>query len=130
MAYKELEDYCHQCGKLLERGWNQMTYHDSRFCCDACRTKYHNARKKLKAQKEKMLEFIGFLHESMKKGGELAVDAGLVNDMIYELSRQKSGVKILCKQCGQQRMTKPRPGDKCSFCGDSDWQFGDSKPGL
>jgi hypothetical protein len=127
MDYKPLEENCHECGKYLHRGWGHMTYHDSRFCSVECRTKYHNARKKLKAQKDKIAEFIGFLHEQMKKGGDLALEAGMVNDMLYDLTRQKSGVKIVCRQCGQRVMWKPKLGEKCQFCGDSDWQVGDKQ---
>ena len=119
-----LEDYCHNCNKFLERGWGAMSYHDSRFCSDACRYAYHNDRKKLKRQKETALQYISFLHESMKKGGELAEEAALINDMLYALLGQKTGVKIYCRQCGQQRFSKPLPGEKCSFCGDSNWQYG------
>lgn len=124
MARTGYEDSCHNCGKFLERGWGAMTYHESRFCSDDCRTKYHNAKKKMNAQKDKMFEFIGFLQEAMSKNGELALEAGMVNDMIYELSRRKTGVKVHCRQCGQRVMWKPKVGEKCHFCGDSDWQFG------
>jgi len=75
-----------------------------------------------------MFEFIGFIQEQMKKGGDLSLEAGIVNDMIYELSRKKSGVKIHCRQCGQRVMWKPKIGEKCQFCGDSDWQIGESLP--
>lgn len=119
------EEDCHWCGKYLERGSGAMNYQDSRFCSDTCRTKYHNARKKLKAQQSKMLQFIEFTQEMMKKRGDLSLDAGIVNDAIFELSRRKSGVKVYCLQCGQRRFNKPLPNEKCSFCGDSKWHFGE-----
>lgn len=102
-----------------------MTYHDSRFCSDDCRYQYHNKKKKLKRGKDAALEYITFLHEAMKAGGELKDDAGMINDMLYSLLGQKTGVKIYCKQCGQRRFSKPTSGEKCSFCGDSNWHMGE-----
>lgn len=121
--YRNLRDYCDWCAKHLERGWGRMTYHDSRFCSDECRTKYHNAKKKLKAQEKKMLEFVEFAQAMMLKGGELAAQAGIINDAIHSQASKRTGVKVHCKQCGQQIMWKPRIGERCSFCGDSNWQY-------
>jgi ribosomal protein L24E len=119
------EENCHWCNRFLERGRGRMNYQDSRFCGADCRKKYHNARKKLKAQKEKMLEFIEFAQAMMNKGGDLHLDAGMVNDAIFETSRRKSGVKVYCLQCGQRRFNKPMPDEQCSFCGDSKWHYGE-----
>jgi len=107
-----------------------MTYHDSRFCSDDCRTKYHNAKKKIKAQNDKLIEAVQFIQAMMLKGGELAGEAGVLNDAIHEITGKRTGVKVYCKQCGQQIMWKPRIGERCSFCGDSNWAFGEVPASL
>ena len=35
---------CRWCGKPIDNPWNRV---GKRFCCDACRTKYQNERKRL-----------------------------------------------------------------------------------
>lgn len=122
MRYEDSKENCQECGREL---WAVNGERPKAFCNDECRYAYHNAKKKLKVQKDRMLNFIEYVQAQMKKGGDLGAEAGLINDAIYELSRKKSGVKIRCRQCGQRRFSKPHPGDKCSFCGDSNWAFGD-----
>lgn len=122
MRYEDSKEICQWCDKEL---WAVNGERPKAFCNDECRYNYHNAKKKIKAQKERIFEFINFLQESMGRNGDLAMEAGLINDAIYELSRRKSGVKVSCAQCGQRRFSKPNAGDKCPFCGDSNWLFGD-----
>jgi hypothetical protein len=118
---KEMAECCHWCGKYIHRGSGFKNYQlGNRFCDDSCRNKYHNAKKKVKQQKQVVLGLIDFFQEMRGKDGELAEAADHALRLIAA-NTANTVKKIVCKECGQGRFTVPSAGDKCSFCKSENW---------
>lgn len=115
-------EFCNWCEKFLERGGGAMTYHDSRFCSDACRVNYHNAKRKAKRQHEAAISAIMYIQDMMLKQGELRANSIEAMQQIISVA-QIPEFDIQCSECGQGRLYIPSAGDICSFCQNNKWTF-------
>lgn len=118
---KEMAECCHWCNKYIHRGSGFHNYQlGNRFCDDKCRTKYHNAKKKVLRDEKTAFMLVSFFQDMSKKEGELAE---LADHALRLIAANAAGSvkKIICKECGQGRFTVPSAGDKCSFCKAENW---------
>lgn len=112
---------CEWCKEDFRTGWGSKRY-GARFCSDACRHKFNNAKKKIDKLRFSMHDSLDFFREMLFKGGELPQAAA---EAIFIIAKDANvhQMKFKCNACGQQRMDFPRIFDKCAFCGKTDWKF-------
>lgn len=104
---------CQWCEKELRRGW-QSYRSGATFCSDECRTKYHNAKKKVKRDKETALAAIQHIQAMLLKGGELGQEA--LNAVRHIKIHSEVDFECYCTKCGQDVWILPDKGQKCDFC--------------
>ena len=140
---------CQHCGSYIKGARTSRR----KFCDDACRVAWHRAQKvSPKEQLERLVlsmrDSIERLEKQAKKAEELSHDMskplpdrlGLIamfrekqsiaNELklLLEMSEIKTSIgemvkRPYCKACGQKVFVTPKRGDKCAFCGQSDWSY-------
>lgn len=113
---------CLWCEKELINGWKPMRSGAS-FCSDACRTKYHNAKKRIVRASQTITLAIHEVEKLLIKQGELG-DLALSTLRSVQVSAKVSSVyQCYCKSCGQTRLFFPMVHEKCDFCKNVAWGF-------
>lgn len=112
---------CLWCEKELINGWKPMRS-GANFCCDEHRSKYHNAKKKVRRDERTAFMLVAYFQDMSKKDGELGELAMHALNLMAKNAASENQV-IKCKACGQSRFTLPSAGDKCSFCKAENWSI-------
>lgn len=116
-------DFCHFCDKELITGYGHHQYRENlRFCDDKCRTRYHNAQKKVKRNLKSILAMIADIEGLLPKQASLGQEA---LDAIRQIANVSSETKLdcVCGNCGQTVWLIPQKGEKCDFCQAEHWIF-------
>lgn len=111
--------HCDNCGEEIHRFTAKGRI--GRFCTKKCRDQYHNALKKIPRSLDVVTHEISFMLDSMLTSGELANEAFEAMRKITAMSLDNR-FQFTCLNCGQKRLEPPQKGEKCAFCGDSNWQ--------
>lgn len=126
---------CKNCGKQLgqDATWRK------KFCSDKCRVAFHRTssaqalyaeaiqpisklgKKVSSGEKQLAIETLKVLRRAIDD--QLRVLGDVDTQDRYELMANNRPKKIYCKACGQTRFDVPARDEKCSFCGQVDWNF-------
>jgi len=113
---------CSWCNQEIQIGWGQKR-NTSRFCNDECRMKYHNELKREKHQSALVLAEIRRMQNNALRSGDLGDFAQRHLNVIQQEFVLKENYFPCCKACGQSAFIWPEHGEKCPFCGQTDWVF-------
>jgi hypothetical protein len=112
---------CHWCGVEVEP--KQDSRRKKRFCSDNCRYAYNNELKRSELAWRELKSELARIHQNGQKEGDLGVLSRIRIDELTGLMSAYSTRKAICKNCGQSLMFWPSTGQKCNFCGESDWRY-------
>lgn len=115
-------DKCQWCENELRRSWKSYRY-GALFCSDGCRTKYHNAKKRIVRHAQNITLALADIEKLIIKGGELGELALATIRSVQVSAKVSSTYQCYCKNCGQNRLFFPLHGDKCDFCKQENWGF-------
>ena len=112
--------FCHWCNAEIKRNEKGRS---PRFCSSSCRDLYHNEIKRSERAYKLIKDEISLIEHHGQKQGDLGVLSRIRLDELTASFSANSKRKAVCKNCGQSLMFWPSTGQKCNFCGESEWRY-------
>lgn len=112
--------FCYWCNAPIERNEKGRA---PRFCSSSCRDSYNNEIKRSERAYKLIKEEISLIEQHGQKQGDLGVLSRIRFDELTASFSANSKRKAVCKKCGQTIMFWPSTGQKCNFCGESEWRY-------
>lgn len=114
--------YCGYCEKDLTRIEGLRV--DAKFCSKECHLTYWRKKRKMQRQYERASQAIVNLATMLYNDNPLLGDAAIrLNDLAAMASASTAKLKWKCgnDDCGQTVYIRPHKGQRCYFCGESNW---------